>query len=299
MTFPTLHPPVTLHLGAHQTGAASLARALTKAPLAEAGIALWTPDRIRGGVLTGVTGDPGRRDPHRDVAAHRTAGRVALLRRGMALSGIERLILTDPALLGSLRENLTLGQLYPTAGARLARLQGALPGIDRICLAIRAPGLWWRDALAHLAGRGFAPPLPEIIAGLARTRRGWQQVIEDLAEQAPEARIHVWAQEEAAPRDAVAIVTGGLVAQSNLVEVPRGSSAGGMPFTAAQCAALQDRYAADLDWLRAGADGLATFGMDWPATAKGQDRKGWDDGGRQAEQMGPPGRGRTQGAHAG
>ena len=188
------YPPVTLHLGAHRTASSALQRLLDReaARLSRAGLAVWTPRRIRSGLLTGLLGDPGRQVPRRDRAATRAAGRVAMLRQEMTAQGRTRLIISEENALGGLRENILLARLYPTVAPRLERLEDALPGIDRICLAVRPQAEWWTSAFAFLMTRGFAPPDAVTLQAVAGSRRGWRHVIEDIARAVPRARITVW-----------------------------------------------------------------------------------------------------------
>ncbi|WP_179381200.1 hypothetical protein [Jannaschia marina] len=274
-------PPVTLHLGAHRTGATSLQHLLTRnlGWLASRGIAYWGPRRTRDGVMSGVIGDPGRVETGRDIRAHRAAGRIAMLRSEMQAEGTARLLISDQALLGSLRENLLLGRLYPTARARLARLAAAMPGIDHVALAIRSPDAWWTSVFADLMTRGFAPPDRATIEAVLGARRGWRDVIEDVAEALPGARLTVWMHEDRAahPERALMELTDLLPEHRGAPRLRRAPTCaalqdrlrqegcmtqlpevGGLyaPFTPDERAHLRSRYDADLAWLRAGADGL-------------------------------------------
>ncbi|WP_371155011.1 hypothetical protein [Jannaschia sp. 2305UL9-9] len=292
-------PPITLHLGAHRTGTTSLQSLLEAhaVPLQQAGVAVWTPDVTRSGMMTGLLGDPGRRPRARDTVANRAAAKVSMRRGLMAQGGVSRLVISDQAVLGGLRENLLLGRLYPSAGARLSRFAQAVPGIDQICLAIRSPDAWWASAVSQLIMRGFAPLDTGTRLAILRSRRGWRNVIEDLAKAAPHARIVVWTHEELAarPADAFALLTGedaeraagpatnvapGLAAlrarladEDCAVELP-GVGDTYAPFTPDERAALRAAHARDLTWLREGADGLATFATRRPADAAARDRKG-------------------------
>ncbi|WGH78047.1 hypothetical protein [Jannaschia ovalis] len=280
----TRDPPVTLHLGAHRTATSSLQHLLERdaAPLARAGVAVWTPRRTRAGLLTGVLGDPGRQAASRDRAAHRAAGRVAMLRSEMAALGLTRLVLSEENALGGLRENLLMARLYPSAAPRLERLARAVPGIDRVCLAIRSPAAWWTSAFAFLMTRGFAPPDRATLEAIASARRGWRQVIEDVARVFPGAEVAVWEFEGIGqkPVEAFAALTGrpprpGPVRPLNAA-LPLGAlrarlraegcmtplpERGGRyaPFPPDLGAALDARHAAEVTWLRDGADGLATY----------------------------------------
>ncbi|MGB3407843.1 MAG: hypothetical protein WBA67_10145 [Jannaschia sp.] len=296
---PKPYPPVTLHLGAHRSASSSLQRLLVhnRPMLAAERIALWTPAETRAGLMTGVLGDPGRIDPRRDVMAHRAAGRVSMLRDAMRQDGVSRLVVSDENMLGGLRENLLLGRLYPTAAARLARIRLAVPGVDRVFLAIRSPDAWWTSAFAFLMTRGFAPPDRITLDAVLRAGRGWRKVIEDVARTFPDAEITVWTYEEtgASPDRAFEVLTGvpadagqaprlntspGLVAlQARLrdegcVTILPGTGDAYAPFSPDERAHLRDAFAADLAWLRNGADGLVKYRTRGARTPPARQRKG-------------------------
>ncbi|GIT90536.1 hypothetical protein JANAI62_09910 [Jannaschia pagri] len=293
-------PPVTLHLGAHRTATSSLQRQLARRIdlSRQNSVAVWTPNITRGGLLAGLMGDPGRQDARRDAMANRAAGGVSMRRQGLSDAGVTRLVISDENMLGGLRENVLLGRLYPTAGARLRRLASAVPGIDHIALALRSPDTWWASTFAFLMTRGFAPPDRTTLDAILRSRRGWRAVIEDLNAALPRARISVWLHEEMAPQpDAVCDLLTGVTATS-AGQAPKLNASPGVvalrqrlreegcmteidgvgdsyaPFTPDERAALRDAYGEDLAWLRGGADGLATLVTRRSQDTVPRDRKG-------------------------
>lgn len=298
----TRHPPISLHLGAHRTGTASLWARLgrAEADLRSRGVVIWGPDRIRGGLLTGVLGDPGRMDRRGGKLAARTAGRLSMQRRELAGQGVRRIVLSDAALLGSLRENLLLARLYPSAGPRLRRLAAALPGVDRIGLTIRAPETFWASSFAHMMRQGFAPPDRDTIAALVAARRGWRDVIADVAAAFPQARLRVAVHDDRAddPGAFAAWLTNGplpsagpspfvnaapgiedlhrqLGSEGQAVRLPERAGRYA-PFSADACAALADRFDSDLAWLRAGADRRIDIQTDAPAAGPLSERRPTD-----------------------
>ncbi|WP_281826737.1 hypothetical protein [Jannaschia rubra] len=307
-------PPVTLHLGAHRTGTTSLQRLLDRnvAHLNRRGVAIWGPRRTRTGLLAGVMGDPARFSGGDDPHLHRAAGRIAISRADLSASGIGRLVISDENLLGGLRENLLLAQPYPTAGARLRRLDRAVPGIDRVVLAIRAPDAWWASVFAFLITRGFAPPDRMTVDAIVAAHYGWRQVILDVADAMPRARLTVWTFEDMAvdPARAFADLTGHkpcgksvphlnaspplAVLQSRLrddgclMTLPQ-MAGHYSPFTTRDRAALRARYQDDLAWLRDGADGRITLGPEAPPQGPFRDRRRRDGQGRRPQQMDPTG----------
>ena len=298
----TRDPPVSLHLGAHRTGTASVWSAFGRADaqLRARGVAIWGPDWIRGGVLHGVLGDPGRLERRNRLLARRTAGRLSLQRRDMAGQGVRRLVLSDAALLGSLRENVLLARLYPSAGVRLRRLAAVLPGVDRIGLTIRAPETFWASAFAHMMRVGFAPPGRDTIHALTSARRGWRDVITDVIAAFPQAALRVAIHDESAddPTDFAAWLTDGplpavkalpfvnaapgiealhrqLRAEGHDIHLPERAGRYA-PFSPDDCAILQDRFEADLAWLRAGADGRIDTQTDVPTRGPSAERRPTD-----------------------
>ncbi|MCK0167278.1 hypothetical protein MWU52_06925 [Jannaschia sp. S6380] len=309
----TCTPPVTLHLGAHRTATTSLQGMLAARcdHLAARGIAVWGPGRTRDGLLAGIAGDPGRSGGQRDVRAYRSAGRIAMLRDGLEHDGISRLILSDANLLGSLRENVLLGRLYPSVSGRAERLNSALPGVDRIVLTVRNPETWWISVFAAMIGRGFPPPDRAMIDAVAKSRRSWRDVITDLAEAFPTARLSITTYEEAAARPQYAFrsLTGEAPATPiaprmaaspdarMLIDRLRAEGWTGdlpvehgryAPFDPEQRAMLRARYDDDLTWLRRGAGGLVATD-DAPHPGPYRDRRSGHDTIRRESQLGAAG----------
>ncbi|UWQ16122.1 hypothetical protein [Jannaschia sp. M317] len=298
-------PPVTLHVGAHRTANGSLHRLLDRdaALLEAAHLGVWTPRQTRTGLMSGLLGDPGMVDARRDQRVHRAAGRVAMRRGALTGDGVQRLVISDEALLGSLRENVLLGRLYPTISARMARLSRAVPGVDRVCLAIRSPDAWWGSVFAASMATGFAPPDQATLEAVLRARRGWRQVIEDLALALPKVRLTVWTHEEfgSRPDTIFQALTGRAPSRPGRPALNASPGLGALrdrlrdegcttrltgvgdryaPFTPDETAALQGAYADDLAWLRAGADGRATYLTQGSDDGPAHDRKGRIHGAR-------------------
>ena len=294
--------PVTLALGAHCVGSGAVHAALARAhvALARGGYAVWGPERTRTGLLDGLLGDPG--GPETAQAGRqleRAAGRIAMRRQALSERGARRLLLSDPALLGNRRENVLMARLYPTAWARLRRLRGAVPNIDRVCLTLREPGDWWAEALASLTRRCLVAPDATAAAAMARSRRGWREVIEDVADALPRARISVWTYEEfgARPEAAAALLTGRTPPEG------RGAApepAAPSPFDPDQRATLAAAYDDDLAWLRSGASGLAHFVTERPDGSPPPDEEGTrhDRTGQRPSAVDGPGRDGASRPHA-
>ena len=287
---------IILHVGAHRTGTTSFQSYLRGvAPgLAAQGLGFWGPRRTRKGLFQGVLSPASAADSRQ--AQDR-------LRRALAASagqGCTRLLISDENLLGSTRACLRAQALYPQAGDRFQRLHAALGRIDRVVLQIRSPEAWWTSALAFLLTRGVAPPPAALLERLSREARGWREVIADLACALPRCDIVVSRFETCAARpdallmvatggacDVPALPEGGIwlhrspalpelraaLAETgaDVTRLPMGEGRW-RPFSEAQAARLRERYADDLFWLMAGADGLARLTED---PKPGRDRRHW------------------------
>lgn len=294
-----------LHLGAHRTASSSLQRllALNADALRAGHVAVWGPRVTRGGLFRGVMGDPGRRDPMRDIAAHRSAGRVALRRQALEKVGARRLLISDENMLGGLRENLTLARLYPSVAARLDRLQGAIGAPKSVHLMVRAPDAWWTSAFSFLMTRGLPPPDAATLDAVAASTRGWRQVVEDVSAALPNSTLFVGSYEDWGSRPGVVFehLTSREPVQSGVPVVgaslpvdqlqarlrEEGCDAtlprlGGLyaPFTPDQRAEMRAAHADDLAWLAAGADGRAIYRARRATPPRGPDRRGLRHGRR-------------------
>jgi hypothetical protein len=273
---------VVLHVGAHRTASTTFQKTLgaNGAALAAAGVAYWGPKYTRAGLFGGLIGRPGAVD-----SAARATGlrRVARCAREVERAGARVLIVSEENALGSMRAALTGQGFYNDAGARVAALAEAFGDHPvRIGMAIRAQAEWWRSVDAFGAGRiGIMRRVP--LDDLAEEPRAWRDVIGDVAARA--GPVAVWSHEAMADRpDAVlARLTGKaptirpLGGRKNASDPARRAT-----LRASTIARLDRRYRADLDWLRAGADGQAEFmdagaGYEIPP-GTGEERGRPDDG---------------------
>lgn len=272
---------VILHVGAHRCATTTFQSylRLNSDRLAAQGIGFWGPHRTRGGLLRGVIPRPGP-DFRRDLAV-RAAGRLKmnLDRRGEA--GVRTLLVSDENMLGFLRDNRAEAELYAAAGERVVRFAAAFGGrLRRIVLNVRAHDSYWASVLGYGAARGFGLPGPVTLRRLADRARGWREVVTDLACAAPQANLLVLPFERFAgrPEAQLAAITGcaaplahardrlnatprlaelrRLLVAQEAARLPPGDGRW-TPFAPAQAAALRERYADDMMWLAAGADGLA------------------------------------------
>lgn len=282
---------IVLHIGAHRTGTSSLqAVARDQADrLAAQGVTLWDPRVTRPNLLPGV--QPGRgRLP---AQVRRAEGRLRLTCAQAGLAGTDVLILIDENMMGTPQGNLRAGALYPAAGERLARIGAALRGqVSRVVLSVRSLDAYWASVLAMTVARGHRVPGPRHVAELAQARRGWRDVIADVACALPGADLRVIPHEThaSAPLARLEAMAGRpltlLPARDwrnrapDLPALRRMLAARGQnpailpvgegrwtPFTAAQTCALRETYADDLHWLAAGAEGMAQL-ITWTEPAK-------------------------------
>ncbi|OWU85169.1 hypothetical protein ATO6_09015 [Oceanicola sp. 22II-s10i] len=287
---------VILHLGAHRTASTSFQaymRGNTRV-LQGQGIGFWGPQRTRGGLLTGVIPVRGAGPAERQYL--RASGRIALACEKSARAGIRQLVVSDENMIGAPRANLRADSLYPQAGARVRRYLDAFGGgVTQIALSIRSPELYWASCFAFAVMRGHAVPSAATLNRLTDSPRGWREVIADIACAAPGVPLMILTHEEfgSLPELRLWHMTGrradppdtharewlnrspGLGAlRAFLGErgedpdlLPEGTGRW-MPFARAAQAELKERYADDLFWLRAGADGLARLA----------DTTGWNSG---------------------
>ncbi|NDV01001.1 hypothetical protein [Pseudoroseicyclus tamaricis] len=256
---------IVLHLGAHRTGTTTFQRALaaSRAPLAEAGLEVWTPAELRrGGWLSGLDGHPRDAEP---AAAARATEAIRAERARLEAAGRTCLLISEENLPGTMRANLRTRSLYPDVTAWLSRLAPALEGAPlSLGLAIRPLESYWASAIASLVARNVtAPPEAKVLAAIAASRRGWRHVIGEAATALPGAAITVWPSEPfaASPADQLRLLVpeaaGALGAGDGAVH--NAGAAQEARFTPDQAALLRAVDEADLSWLRGGAEARVRF----------------------------------------
>ncbi len=279
-----------LHLGAHRTGTTTLQAYLrrNREALLDLRIAVWEPERMRGGLANGLTGATGALTPQ----AMRTAGRsVGLMRLEMArleMAGIDRLLVSEENMIGSVRDNLMRSRLYPQLVPRLARFAGVFSGrCSRVVIAIRSYESYWASALAFALPNGLPMPDAARLDRLVTQPRRWQRVIEEVANSFPRAECLVWPFEAliGRPEAQLAVLTGepvpvmqeprrwlhpsptramlrqALIDRGELcaaASIPPGNGRW-QPFGPDHVEVLRALYAEDMAWLRDGAGGCATL----------------------------------------
>ena len=279
---------VILHLGAHRTATTTFQHYMRDHAegFSEQAVAYWSPQQSRQSVFPGLfrntTAPKGRN------IAMRAEGRIRLFSAQAKAQGVEHLLISDENLLGNCIQNIKTGRLYPAAGERTARISAAFGGrLRRIVLSIRSQDLWWSSASALTVSRGHPVPDAQHFEAITFNRRSWRDVITDLACAAPGAQIDVLpfeamngqpdrlmrtALQREAPTDTrrrwlnrskdLPALRAGLVEQGQNPDLLPDGTGRWIPFTQQQSAHLREKYADDLHWLVAGADGLATLTED-------------------------------------
>ncbi|MGZ2258685.1 hypothetical protein [Roseobacter sp. A03A-229] len=279
---------VILHVGAHRTGTKTFQDYMRRQaePLAEANVGYWGPGRTRRGLFSGLVPKP-EVVKGRDLR-RRAEGRIQLQLTSARARGLQTLLISDENMIGSVRDNMRSGSLYPAIGERMARFARAFEGqLSTVILCTRSLEYYWGSAIACGVARGHAVPERDKLRGIAQAARSWRDVITDLACALPDAEIRVMPFESfagrpeglleqgagvAAPRD---MERGWLNRAPSLPELrrvlaDRGADGSALPFgmgrwnpfTPEETAALREAYADDMMWLVAGADGLATLTED-------------------------------------
>jgi hypothetical protein len=278
---------ITLHLGAHRTASTVFQNYLREnaKDLKRHGIGVWGPLRTRDGLLRGVIPLPGTSETPVEQFRH-ARGRIRLNLKQAEAKGLEHLVVSDENMIGAPRRNLRDSCLYGSIGERMARYDQAFDGrITRVMLSIRSQDSFWSSVAAFAVGRGHKVPRPADLDRLVNSRRSWRDVIADLACAMPEAEITVLPYEVygGMPERKLTIMTGlatppmayarewmnraPSLPQLRQILSDRGGDLSRLPegegrwhpFDHAQTMELREAYADDLFWLRAGAEGMATF----------------------------------------
>lgn len=282
---------VILHIGAHRTGTTTLQRFLqaNHARLADQLIASWGPDRTRRGLFSGLIKAPHRITPDVTARATRATGLIRVEIERLSAQGFEHLIVSEENIIGSMENNLFTRHLYPHARFRVGRFVPAFGDTcRRIVLGIRSYDRHWASSLGYLVKAGYGLPARDHVAQLALQPVRWRQIIRQVAEVFPDAELVVWPFEAmvAVPEQQLAVLSGrnvpgpfqgardwhntgpgrdhlrALLAEMGDMKgrdrIPPGAGAW-QPFTQTETAHLRALYAEDIAWLRAGADGLATY----------------------------------------
>ncbi|MDG1338807.1 MAG: hypothetical protein P8P66_02275 [Paracoccaceae bacterium] len=236
---------VTFHLGAPRTGVGSLHSYLSETPVS--GTTLWTPEQTRNGVFSGLFCDPSKVEMAIEHRGRRSCGRLQVALHDLQAAGQDHLLVSDPKLLGSAKG------FFPNVTERMMRFRDGVRGHSvTLALSVRSYSSFWNSVL----GSDLSTNVTD---RLTTHPRRWRNVITDMYRAMPDAQIIVWPFERmvGAPHQLVRVLTG---YQSNSTSRPLvGRSGSTNSFSTDQRACLDAEYAADLDWLRSGASGIARF----------------------------------------
>lgn len=275
---------IILHLGAHRTASTSFQQYLRRnaGALSGLGMGSWGPQVTRDGLLRGVIPIDGLEASASQM--ERARGRIALRLQGAGARGLRQLLISEENMIGAARRNLRDGRLYAAIGERMARFASGFDGrVLRAVLCIRAQDSYWSSVLAYGVARGHRIPRKADLDRLVTVNRQWRDVITDLACALPGVEIVVLPHEIYAglPEEQLRVMTGmdapptraardwlnrgpdvaalrrAVGARGgDVTQLPEGDGRW-QPFDRDQRQALQEAYANDLSWLRAGAEGLA------------------------------------------
>jgi len=281
---------IILHLGAHRTATTSFQNYMQKNAdenLA-AGLVFWGPRQTRDHLFKGVIPAARQRSllHWRSAKKQFEAARKRIseeLKQASDMGGTQ-IVISEENMIGNSRRNLREARLYGAIGDRMERYNRAFGGkIARVVISVRSLENYWSSVLTYGVGRGFYLPKINKSEDIVSGRRHWRDVITDLAVALPETEVVVIPFEDfnGRPDAQLSIMTGRQdVPRSNMHiwanpspklphlrqvladrgyqkhKLPQGEGRW-EPFNKQQIMTLRTAYAADMAWLRAGADGLA------------------------------------------
>lgn len=191
---------IRLHIGAHRTGTTSLQAALhrQRPNLSARGVGFWGPHAMRAGRYPGVFRWPGmgpisaeERENIDIIVKNNTPLLEQRLKYQLDL-GHRQIILSEENILGAIKVNFKLSELYPDAPLRLAVFSRVFgPYISRISLTIRSYEAYWRSAIAFLLSEGGTLPTPRKLQALTDQPLRWLDVVKDVHTAFPNAEIFV------------------------------------------------------------------------------------------------------------
>ncbi len=183
-----------LHLGAHKTASTHLQATLIKhrAMLAEAGVKFVRPDDIRTLIGSGQRAavSMGALPSFRLARARR---RLAHLDQGQ-----DRIVISDENSLGQCAEMFQRELLYATSRRRLS-VWGRLAAKRKtvVYLSVRNYAHFLSGSYVQsIRNADYFMPSSESLVAISRMPRRWGNVVEDIRNALPDARILVWAYED-------------------------------------------------------------------------------------------------------
>ena len=107
--------------------------------------------------------------------------------------GVHTFLLSDENLAGTIAANYFFGRLYPWAGMRARMLESVLAGHDtHYFLCIRRYPDYLVSSWLQLASKGKPPAFEKYVEKFSPDRRGWAELVADLAGAVGKDRLTVW-----------------------------------------------------------------------------------------------------------
>lgn len=285
---------VILHLGAHRTGTTMLQNYLenNRDNLNEIATEFWGTNRTRSGLFQGLTKNPADVNETMKKRGNLSCELMRMEMDRLEMAQVKLLIVSEENMIGGMRENLAETRLYPNAKARLEQFSNAFGyRCTQIVLSIRSYDEYWASVLAYSIKRGRKLPDDAMLDRLTNQTRHWRDVIIDIAAAFPNANLQVWPfQKHVGELDhQLALLTGGAMparmranrkcrnaspdsGKLRQILLERGETQAAQrlpdndtrwqPFDRDQVDLLRAQYGKDIEWLRAGADGVATYDVD-------------------------------------
>ncbi len=147
-----MKPEIVVHIGAHRTGTTSFQEflRLNDRLFAESGIFALYPPRSRQGEF------------------------------GSIQTQHDRAILSEENLIGTMENNVNYRALYPNVASNLKRGWPLLGQAGKVYISVRNYSDWWNSAIAFCITRGMKMPNQSVIEEIAKSKRGWPEVIDDV-----------------------------------------------------------------------------------------------------------------------
>lgn len=191
---------LVLLLGAHRTGSTALERVLARnaEALGTAGLTFWPQAELRRDRAFNEAFALTRRavrNPAARAALEGLSGQLGA-RWQAAAQAMRGVLLSEENMLGHMAANLRHGDFYPSVAARLRAYAALLPAPPRrIGLGIRSYAEYWVSAYRYSLPRHDLAEFSVLRGALAAQRRGWCDLVTDIAAVFPEAELLVWPQE--------------------------------------------------------------------------------------------------------
>lgn len=119
-------------------------------------------------------------------------------------------IVSEENILGRMEKNVTSMTLYPDLAYRFGSHSEKLKNVDTVLLSIRDLREWWRSVILFSCGRELPFPNSEIIDQIAKNKRSWVHVVEEIKRNFPNAKlfVHEFGWKQGNPKQLFRRVTG-------------------------------------------------------------------------------------------